>query len=89
VILVSVALPSFAAQTAADLILTNARVNTMNSQQPWVEAVAIRGEQIIAGGIEPTDIGKTEVLLTVVGSKVVYLAPIWNPKKDSPAAEAR
>jgi predicted amidohydrolase YtcJ len=58
VILVSVALPSFAAQTAADLILTNARVNTMNSQQPWVEAVAIRGEQITAGGLNRPTLAK-------------------------------
>lgn len=36
--------------------------------------------------IEPTEIGKTEVLLTVVGGKVVYQSPKWPAR--SPGAEA-
>lgn len=31
--------------------------------------------------IEPTEIGKTEVLLTMVGGKVVYQSPNWNAAK--------
>jgi predicted amidohydrolase YtcJ len=34
--------------------------------------------------IEPSEIGKTEVLITVVGGKVVYQSPNW---KDSALAD--
>jgi predicted amidohydrolase YtcJ len=34
----------------ADVILTNARVYTVNPQQPWAEAIAIRGDKIVAVG---------------------------------------
>src|SRR5882672_6193815 len=34
----------------ADTILTNARIYTVNSKQPWADSLAIRGEQIIAIG---------------------------------------
>jgi len=36
--------------------------------------------------IQPAEIGKTEVLLTMVGGKVVYQSPIFEPK--SVATEA-
>jgi len=39
-----------AAPEAADLILTNGRVYTLDEAQPWAEAVAIRGERILAVG---------------------------------------
>jgi predicted amidohydrolase YtcJ len=35
---------------AADIIVTNARAYTVNGQQPWAEAVAISGGQIVAVG---------------------------------------
>ncbi|MFC1639608.1 amidohydrolase [Gemmatimonadota bacterium] len=35
---------------AADLVLVNGRVFTLDEQQPWAEAVAIQGERIIAVG---------------------------------------
>lgn len=34
----------------ADTIITNARVYTVNAKHPWAEAVAIRGERIVAVG---------------------------------------
>jgi predicted amidohydrolase YtcJ len=34
----------------ADVIVTNARIYTMNPQQQWAEAIAIRGEKILAVG---------------------------------------
>jgi predicted amidohydrolase YtcJ len=34
----------------ADVIITNARIYTMNPQHKWAEAVAIRGEKILAVG---------------------------------------
>jgi predicted amidohydrolase YtcJ len=46
-LLVAVAL----AQThKADTILVNARIYTVNPRQPWAEALAVRGEQVIAVG---------------------------------------
>ncbi len=35
---------------AADLVLVNGRVYTLDEQRPWAEAVAIQGEKIIAVG---------------------------------------
>jgi len=34
----------------ADLIITNARIYTVNPQQKWAEAIAVRGDKIIAAG---------------------------------------
>lgn len=46
-----------APQSAADIVVTHARAYTVNAKQPWAEAVAIRGDKIIAVGgthdIEP------------------------------------
>jgi predicted amidohydrolase YtcJ len=39
-----------AAESPADIVVTNARVYTLNARQPWVEAVAIRDGQILAAG---------------------------------------
>jgi predicted amidohydrolase YtcJ len=38
------------AQSAADTVVVNGRVYTMNVKQPWAEAVAIRGGNVIAVG---------------------------------------
>jgi predicted amidohydrolase YtcJ len=46
----SIPLPVADAPSPADVIVANARVYTMNPQQKWVEAIAIRGEQIVAVG---------------------------------------
>lgn len=35
---------------SADLVLINARVYTVNPQQPWAEALAVRGDNIVAVG---------------------------------------
>lgn len=43
-----------AAPSPADVIVTNAHVYTMNSKQKWAEAIAIRGEQIVAVGDRKT-----------------------------------
>jgi predicted amidohydrolase YtcJ len=34
----------------ADTIITNARVYTVNAKRPWADAVAIRGDRIVAAG---------------------------------------
>src|SRR5258708_31746317 len=34
----------------ADVIVTNARIYTVNAQQKWAEAIAVRGDKIIAVG---------------------------------------
>jgi predicted amidohydrolase YtcJ len=39
-----------AAETPADLLLLHGRVYTVDTAQPWVQAVAIRGERIVAVG---------------------------------------
>ena len=37
--------------------------------------------------IEPSDIGKTEVMLTMVGGKVVYQSPHWGEAKNAAAGK--
>jgi len=37
-------------QTYADVVITNARVYTVNSRQPWAEGIAIRGAKVLAVG---------------------------------------
>ena len=37
-------------QESADLILTNAKIFTSNREQPWAEAVAIKGDRFIYVG---------------------------------------
>ena len=39
-----------APRTPADEVLINARIYTVNSQHPWAEAIAIRGDKILAIG---------------------------------------
>lgn len=48
--LLAALLPPPAAAQEADLILTNARVWTGEQDQPWAQAVAVRGERILAVG---------------------------------------
>jgi predicted amidohydrolase YtcJ len=50
----SIPLAAADAPQPADVIVTNARVYTMNSQQKWAEAVAMRGEKIVAVGERKT-----------------------------------
>jgi predicted amidohydrolase YtcJ len=46
------AAPAAAASQEADLLLVNARVWTGDSAAPWAEAVAVRGDRILAVGTE-------------------------------------
>ena len=39
-----------AQNTPADLIVTNGRIYTVNSRQPWAEAIAVRRDKIVAVG---------------------------------------
>ena len=39
-----------AQKAAADVVILNAHAYTVNAKQPWAEAIAIRGEEIIAVG---------------------------------------
>ncbi len=41
---------SCATPDAADLILVNGRVYTLDERQPWAEAIAVKGERILAVG---------------------------------------
>lgn len=50
-ILLFAALPGLSQSIApADLLVLNARIYTVNSRQPWAEALAIRGDKIVAVG---------------------------------------
>jgi predicted amidohydrolase YtcJ len=43
-------LPAQPTDTVADTVVVHARVYTVNSEQPWAGAIAIRGEKILAVG---------------------------------------
>ena len=45
-----VASPGQAATSAADTIITNARIYTVNAHQPWADAMAVSGDKIVAVG---------------------------------------
>lgn len=66
VILVALGLPasidSQSPAVAADLVLTNARIWTVNKAQPEAEAIAIRGDRILA-------VGRGEDIKPLVGPK--------------------
>jgi predicted amidohydrolase YtcJ len=53
---------AFAQQMPPDLILFNGRVFTSNASQPYVEALAIRGERIFA-------VGTSKEIVTVAGKE--------------------
>ena len=49
-LLVAGTLVSAETSRPADIIVTNARVYTVNAKQPWAEALAVRGDKIVAVG---------------------------------------
>jgi predicted amidohydrolase YtcJ len=55
---------------AADLVLTGGHVHTVDPLRPRAEAVAVRGERIVAVG-SAAEIGDGRVLLTTVGGALV------------------
>jgi predicted amidohydrolase YtcJ len=48
--ILAIGLWGLAAAEGADLILQNGRVYTVDAERPWAEAVAVRGERIVAVG---------------------------------------
>jgi predicted amidohydrolase YtcJ len=48
--MVSAAFAADASSQPADVIVTNARIYTVNPQQKWAEAIAVRGDKIVAVG---------------------------------------
>jgi len=50
VLIFSTAALAGAAQPVADMIVLNARVYTVNAQQPWAESIAIKDGKILAAG---------------------------------------
>src|SRR5467141_1408091 len=47
---ISPLMASDASPQSADVIITNARIYTVNPHQKWAEAIAVRGDKIIAVG---------------------------------------
>ncbi|MDH4049082.1 MAG: amidohydrolase [Gammaproteobacteria bacterium] len=61
-------------QPAATLVVTDARVWTGNSQQPWAEAIASNGDRIVAVGSNEEIsalIGKATEVISTAGSMLV------------------
>jgi hypothetical protein len=58
-------------QSPPDVALLNARVFTGVAAQPWVEAIAIRGELI-------SDVGSSEAIRALVGSQTRVIVRDWD-----------
>lgn len=61
-------------QTVADLIISNAKIYTVNDKQPWAEAVAIKNDEIVFVGSESDSkawIGDKTVIHDVDGKMVL------------------
>ncbi len=56
------------AQDAADTVLTNGKIYTVNDEQPWAEAVAVKGDEIVYVGDK-----EGAEALTGDGTKVIDL----------------
>jgi len=74
-LLAAAAFPAAAASSpSADVILVNARVFTMNPQQAWADAIAVRGDKILAVG-DKTKIetyrGKTTKVIDAEGRLIL------------------
>jgi predicted amidohydrolase YtcJ len=69
-------------QAAPDLILTGGRIFTADSTRPWVEALAIRGERIVAAGTtaEVSRLARGRTRRIALGGRVVV--PGFNDAHD-------
>src|SRR3546814_14518451 len=76
---ITVAAPALAApQAGADMILTNARVYTVEARQPRAEAVAIEDGRIVAVG-SAADVGKlrdADTRAVHLGARLVMPPPL-------------
>jgi len=63
------------AKTKADLIITHARVYTLNPKQPWAEAVAVRGENVLKVGENKTVLRLRRPMTRVVDAGGRLLLP--------------
>ncbi len=55
----------------ADLVLHNGTVWTVNPDQPWAEAVVLKGDKILEAS-SSKEIQKTEVKMNIFNGKVIY-----------------
>jgi predicted amidohydrolase YtcJ len=67
--ILAIGLWGMAAAETADLIVSNGRVYTVDADRPWAEAIAVRGERIVA-------VGDNETVLALRGpdTRVINLA---------------
>jgi predicted amidohydrolase YtcJ len=71
------------AAQSADLIVTDARINTVDEHRPLVGVIAIRDSRVIATGpdqdigrVQPELILNTNVLATYLGGRAVFQKPV-------------
>ncbi len=76
--LVALVLPGCAGPVAPDLIITNARVFTNDTARPWAEAIAIKGERVIAVGDVAAVTGAMGAATRVIDAGGRVLVPGFN-----------
>ena len=67
-----------AAAQQADLILTNGRIYTLDPARPWVEALAIEGERIVAAGTSADISARRGPSTRVIDLKGRFASPGFN-----------
>jgi len=65
-------------QPGADLLLLNGRIYTVDAARPWVEAVAIRGDRIVAVGSSAEIGGLAGPQARTIDLKGAFVAPGFN-----------
>ncbi len=66
------------AEVRADLILSNARIYTVDAQQPWAEALAISGDTILAVGSASTVLSTAGPDTRVIDLEGAFVSPGFN-----------
>ena len=73
-----ICVPSALARMQADLILSNGRIYTLDSGQPWAEALAVAGERILAVGTAERIAGLAGPRTRVIDLNGAFVSPGFN-----------
>ena len=72
------AVPGSAAERTADLILTDARIWTVDTERPWAEAIAVAGDRILAVGDADDVLALRDDGTRVIDLDGAFVAPGFN-----------
>jgi hypothetical protein len=63
-------------ESPAETVFANGKVYTVNQSQPWAEAIAVRGNEIVYvgdnAGVEATEVAEVGVVATMMDGKFTH-----------------